>query len=74
MSDCRRSVRLGAAVSSILSASALVLGAATATLVAVPTAIAQETTGQLTGFVVGADGLPIPGVTVRIVHVPSGTT
>ena len=59
MSDCRRSVCLAAAAFSILAA---------------PFAIAQETTSQLTGYVVGADGQPIPGITVRIVHVPSGTT
>ena len=48
MSDRRRSVRLAAAVSSILAA---------------PAAIAQETTSSLSGFVVGADGLPIAGAT-----------
>ncbi len=59
MSDSCRSVRFAAAVFSILAA---------------PFAIAQETTSQLSGYVVGADGQPIPGITVRIVHVPSGTT
>jgi hypothetical protein len=59
MSVCLRSVCLAAAAFSILAA---------------PFAFAQETTSQLTGYVVGADGQPLPGITVRIVHVPSGTT
>ena len=58
MPDCRRSVRLAAAAFAILAA---------------PFAIAQETTSQLSGYVVGADGKPIPGIAVRIMHVPSGT-
>lgn len=37
-------------------------------------AFAQETTGQLTGYVIGTDGLPIGGAAVTIVHLPSGTT
>lgn len=37
-------------------------------------ALAQETTSQLTGYVVGTDGLPIPGASIAIVHVPTGTT
>ncbi|MGH8130996.1 MAG: TonB-dependent receptor [Steroidobacteraceae bacterium] len=74
MSD-RRSVRLAAAVSSVLSAPAIAMGAGLAVaLAAVPVAQAQETTAQLNGFVVGADGQPIEGAEVTIVHVPSGTS
>src|SRR5262245_44761065 len=47
--------------------------AAAALILSLP-ALAQETTSQLTGFVIDADGQPIPGVTVTIIHVPSGTT
>ncbi|HEY7753139.1 MAG TPA: carboxypeptidase regulatory-like domain-containing protein [Steroidobacteraceae bacterium] len=74
MSDRRRSVRLAAAVSSILSAPAVAVGALAIGLAAAPLAQAQETTASLTGFVVGADGQPIEGAQVTIVHVPSGTT
>ncbi len=38
------------------------------------TAFAQETTSQLSGFVVDADGQPVAGATVTIVHLPTGTT
>jgi hypothetical protein len=75
MSDRRRPVRLAAAVSAVLGAPALALGAATAAvLLAAPSAVAQETSSQLTGYVVGADGQPIAGATVTIVHQPTGTT
>jgi hypothetical protein len=75
MSDRRRSVRLAAAVSSILSAPAAAVGAGLAiALAAAPLAQAQETASQLTGFVVGANGQPIAGAQVEILHVPSGTT
>jgi len=74
MSDRHRSVRLAAAVSSILSAPAVAVGALAIGLAAAPLAQAQETTAQLTGFVVSADGQPIEGAQVTIVHVPSGTT
>ncbi len=74
MSDRRRSVRLAAAVSSILSAPAVALGAGFAAILATPLAVAQETTSQLSGYVVGGDGQPIAGARVTIVHVPSGTT
>ena len=33
-------------------------------VLAAPAAVAQETTSSLSGFVVGADGLPVPGATV----------
>lgn len=74
MFDRRRSVRFAAAVSSILSAPAVAMGAGLAVALAAPLAMAQETTAQLNGFVVGADGQPIPGAEVSIVHVPSGTS
>ena len=75
MSDRRRSVRLAAAVSSILSAPAIAMGAGLAiALAAAPYAHAQETTSQLSGFVVDAEGKPVAGAAVTIVHVPSGTT
>jgi hypothetical protein len=74
MIDRRHSVRVAAAVSSILSAPAIALGAGIAAVLAVPPAVAQETTSQLTGFVVGADGQPVTGATITIVHLPSGTT
>ncbi len=75
MSDRRRSVRLAAAVSSILSAPAIAVGAGLAiALAAAPVVQAQETAAQLSGYVVGADGQPLTGAQVTIVHVPSGTT
>jgi hypothetical protein len=69
-----RSVRLAAAVSTILSAPAVALGAGVVAVLAAPLAVAQETSSQLSGYVVGEDGQPIPGAKVTIVHVPSGTT
>ena len=60
MSDRRRSVRFAAA--------------GLAAILASQVAVAQETTSQLSGYVVGEDGLPIPGARITIVHVPSGTT
>ncbi len=75
MSDRRRSVRLAAAVSSILSAPAVAAGVGLAiAFAAAPLAQAQETSAQMTGFVVGTDGQPIAGAAVEILHLPSGTT
>ena len=75
MSDRRRSVRLAAAVSSILSAPAIAVGAGLAiALAAAPVAQAQETAAQLSGYVVSADGQPLARAQVTIVHVPTGTT
>jgi hypothetical protein len=74
MSDRRRSVHLAAAVSSILSAPAMAMGAGLAIALIAPSALAQETTAQLTGYVVGADGQPIEGAVVSVQHLPSGTT
>ncbi len=72
--DRLRSVRLAGAVASILSAPAVALGVGFAAVLAAPLAIAQETSSQLSGFVVGEDGQPIAGVRVSIVHLPSGTS
>ncbi len=74
MPDRRRSVRLAAAVSSILSAPAIAVGALAVGLAVAPVARAQETSAQVSGFVVGTDGQPIAGAEVEIVHVPSGTS
>jgi outer membrane receptor for ferrienterochelin and colicin len=74
MSDRRRSVCLAAAVSSVLSAPAVALGAGFAAALVAPLAFAQETASQLSGFVVGEDGQPIAGARVSIVHLPSGTS
>ena len=74
MSDRHRSVRLAAAVSSILSAPYVALGASLVATLAAPAALAQETAAQLNGFVVDADGQPIAGADVTIVHLPSGTS
>ncbi|MSQ92497.1 MAG: TonB-dependent receptor, partial [Gammaproteobacteria bacterium] len=74
MPDRRQAVRLAAAVSSILSAPAVALGAGFAiVLAAAPYAHAQETASQLSGFVVDVEGKPVVGAAVTIVHVPSGT-
>ena len=74
MSDRRSSVRLAAAVSSILSVPAIATGAGLAiALAAAPLAQAQETTSQFSGFVIGADGQPIEGAVVSVQHLPSGT-
>ncbi len=69
-----RSVRLAAAVSTILSTPGALLGAGALAILAAPLAAAQETTSSLSGFVVGADGQPIAGAGVEIVHLPTGTT
>ena len=75
MSDRRRSIRLAAAVSAILSAPTVAVGAGLAMALAVaPCAQAQETASQMSGFVVDAEGKPIAGAAVTIVHVPTGTT
>jgi hypothetical protein len=74
MSDRCSSVRLAAAVSSILSVPAIATGAGLAiALAAAPLAQAQETTSQFSGFVIGADGQPIEGAVVSVQHLPSGT-
>lgn len=62
MPDRCRPVRLAAAVATLLA------------ILATPAAFAQETSSSISGFVLGADGLPIAGAQVTIVHLPSGTT
>ena len=75
MSDHRRSVRLAAAVSSILSAPAIAVGAGLVmALATAPLAQAQETASQMSGYVVSTSGEPIAGAQVTIVHVPSNTS
>ena len=64
MSDRRRSAQFASAL----------LGVGVVAILSGPVAIAQETTSSLSGFLVGADGLPIPGALVSVVHLPSGTT
>ena len=49
------------------------LRAAVVAMLACPPASAQETTSSLSGFLLGANGLPIPDARVSIVHLPSGT-
>jgi hypothetical protein len=43
-------------------------------LIAAPFAMAQVTTGSISGSVTADDGSALPGVTLEIVHVPTGTT
>jgi hypothetical protein len=75
MSDRRRTARPAAAVSAMLTAPAVALAASLAiALVSAPCAQAQETASQLSGFVVDAEGKPIAGAAVTILHLPSGTT
>ncbi|HEX6161118.1 MAG TPA: TonB-dependent receptor, partial [Thermoanaerobaculia bacterium] len=44
-----------------------------ALLALAPAALAQVTTGTLTGTVMANDGSALPGVTIEAVHVPTGT-
>jgi outer membrane receptor for ferrienterochelin and colicin len=69
----RRSARLAAAVSSVLSAPVL-FGGALALGLLPGVAQAQETTAQIVGTITGANGEAVAGATVTILHVPSGTT
>ena len=62
MPDRCRPVRLAAAVATLLA------------VLATPAGFAQETSSSISGLVLGADGLPIAGAQVTIVHLPSGTT
>ncbi len=75
MSARRHSTRLAMAVSSILAAPAVAAGfVLVAGLGFAPEVRAQETTAQLGGSVVDADGNPVAGATVTVLHVPSGTS
>lgn len=68
----RRSARLAAAVSSVLSAPVLLGGAMVAGFVP-GLAHAQETTAQILGTVTSTDGKALANAKVTITHVPSGT-
>ena len=68
----RRSARLAAAVSSVLSAP-LLLGGVAVLGFAPGVAHAQETTAQILGTVTSADGKALANAKVTITHVPSGT-
>src|SRR6185503_12185474 len=50
------------------------LPVAIATLLAASPAIAQDTSSSISGRVLDANGQPVAGATVQIVHEPSGTT
>lgn len=50
------------------------LPVAIATLLATAPAMAQDTSSSISGRVVDANGQPVAGATVQIVHAPSGTT
>ncbi|HUG03943.1 MAG TPA: carboxypeptidase regulatory-like domain-containing protein [Steroidobacteraceae bacterium] len=74
MSDRRRSVRLAAAVSSILSAPAVAMGAGIALALAVaPLAQAQQTTSGVRGNVSQPDGSPAAGASVRVTDTRTGS-
>ena len=51
----------------------LLLMAVCALLAIVPAAQAQVTTGNIAGTVLAADGSALPGVSVEVVHIPTGT-
>ena len=51
-----------------------ILPFAIASLLAMGSAMAQNTSSSMTGRVVDSAGKPVAGATVQIVHVPSGTT
>ena len=52
---------------------ASIVSLAATTTIATP-AFAQETTSSVRGDVLDQNGNPIPGATVTVTHVPSGTT
>ncbi len=75
MSARRNSTRLAMAVSSILAAPAIATGFGLAAGFAIaPEARAQETSAQIGGIVVDANGSAVAGAEVRVTHVPSGTS
>jgi hypothetical protein len=75
MSARRKSTRLALAVSSILAAPAMVTGFGLAAGIAfAPEVRAQETSAQIAGIVLDADGGAVAGAEVKVLHVPSGTT
>ena len=71
----RQSTRLAMAVSSILAAPAIVTGFGLAAgLAFAPEVRAQETSAQIAGIVLDAEGSAVAGAEVKVLHVPSGTT
>jgi len=75
MTARRQSARLAMAVSSVLAAPAIATGLGLVAALGVNIeAQAQQTTAEITGYVVDAEGKGIPAAQVTIVHVPSGTT
>jgi len=75
MSARRKSTRLAVAVSSILAAPAIATGfGLVAGLALAPEVRAQETASQVGGIVLDAEGKPVAGAQISIVHVPSGTS
>lgn len=70
----RSSARLAAAVSALLATPATLTGTGLAAgLLVAPVTRAQETTAQLGGQVSDADGAPVAGAKVTVLHVPTGT-
>ena len=75
MSARRNSTRLAMAVSSILAAPAIVTGFGLAAgLAFAPEVCAQETSAQIAGIVLDAEGSAVAGAEVKVLHVPSGTS
>jgi hypothetical protein len=75
MSARRKSTRLAMAVSSILAAPAIATGfGLVAGLALAPEVRAQETSSQVGGIVLDAEGKPVAGAQISILHVPSGTS
>jgi len=74
MTARRHPARLAMAVSSILAAPAVATGLGLVAALGVTTeARAQQTTSEITGYVLDFEGNPVAGASVTIVHVPSGT-
>jgi len=74
MTARRKSARLAMAVSSILAAPVLATGVGLAVALVVTTeARAQQTTSEIAGYVLDAEGNPVVGAQVTVTHAPSGT-
>src|SRR5688572_26407032 len=73
-SDATLDGKVGAVQSSLRITPAVLFVAGLVAALSGPAALAQETTSSLSGFVIGADGLPIPDANVTIVHLPTGTS
>jgi outer membrane receptor for ferrienterochelin and colicin len=74
MPDRRRSIRLAAAISSILSAPAVAVGAVAVGLAVAPLAQAQQTTSGIRGTVTQPGGSPADGASVRVTDTRNGST